>query len=148
MNQHFFQRRHFAAELRKQQRRTDRQLPPPGAGRNWQRIVWHKLNRALLDSARIDSNPGQNEPRVLCKMDVSNFRGIEIVTEAANNQFKCANDGLLRRFTNAASQRFVGYSDEVPSAASNSLFQPSRASRPDDAPAVRELVSFDDEAWG
>jgi hypothetical protein len=79
---------------------------------------------------------------------VPNLHGVKVSTETANSQLKRTSFSLLRRFTNPASQRFIGYADEMPSASSNPFFQPTRATWPDDVPAVNQLASLQGEARG
>jgi hypothetical protein len=47
-----------------------------------QRILWYELDCTLLDSEQMNSDPGQNEPRVCCNVNAPNFHAIEVLTGA------------------------------------------------------------------
>jgi hypothetical protein len=60
-----------------------------------QGMIGYGLNRALLDSEQMDADPRQNEPRVCCKLNASNFHPVEVLIGAAKSQLKCTGYGLL-----------------------------------------------------
>src|ERR1035437_4252724 len=116
--------------MRIQNLRMDGQTPLPVTDRKYFGFIGDRKDRALLNTERKNSDPGQKEPRILRQLNMLHFHGVEVCANAAKSQLERAGDGFLRCFSHAASQRFFGNSNEIPSTQNYLLFQPARIESP------------------